>query len=85
MPAGCELGVSQWLDFACETVLGELRETRDLEGRVFAPLHAELAQKTFIAGSAKPSMADWALFALLFSKVVTNALQCLPHYDAFCM
>ena len=73
LPTGHDAQVSQWLDFACDTVLEELHATRDLEGQVFAPLHTALAHQTFLAGTAKPSAADWTLFALLFPKVVSTS------------
>lgn len=59
--------VNHWLDFACTCVVEDLQ--RDVEGRVFLPLHTELARKTFLAGGVAPSIADWILFAMLFGRV----------------
>lgn len=60
----------QWLKFAYETVKPELQVTHDLETIVWKPLHAALDGRAFFNGTFKPSLADWALFALLANHIV---------------
>ena len=64
------LMIQQWLDFAYETVLPETQVTRSIETTVYALLHEQLARNTFVAGGVAPSVADWALLALLFGRIV---------------
>lgn len=73
--SGEKIQIEQWIDFACTVALGEVKATHNMEEHVFAPLHSELSSKTFIAGGMSPSMADWALFALLFNKIVQSMMM----------
>lgn len=62
-------------------VICEVKSTRNIEEGVFLPLHTELARKTFIAGTVRPTVADWLLFALLFGKIVLIIDVCTANND----
>lgn len=61
--------IEQMLDFASTAVLSEIRTCRDLDGNVLNPLHKQLAGRSFVGATETPTIADWALFSLLFPKV----------------
>lgn len=61
--------IDQWIDFISSRIVPELKHSKDLEGVVFAPLHAALAKKTFLCGLENPSIADWAVFSILFNRI----------------
>lgn len=60
----------QWLSFAFETVVPELKNSHDFDGSVLGPLHYGLERKVFLAGSFEPSLVDWLLFSMLFCRIV---------------
>lgn len=61
---------AQWLSFALGPVANQIRVSHDLDGVVFAPLHAGLERRAFLTGSPQPSFADWLLFSMLLGRIV---------------
>lgn len=81
------LSLEQSLEWICGSVLEELmdHQGRDVEGVIFGPLQEDLARRTFVTGGLMPSLADWSLFSLLFSRIVLMTWASHGMFSDLCL